>query len=107
MEPLFPVIDETFRDPARRRALINEPVLCTAILTVASRYVWFEGSPSSSRVHEIHSMLFKQAQACIHQSLWVVESDASRENHILATIESIVLFVEWARRPFSVGSASG
>ncbi|GME47630.1 C6 transcription factor [Neofusicoccum parvum] len=103
MEPLYPVVDESYRDPARRATLIaDEPVLCTAILTVASRYAWFEGTPASSRAHEIHSLLFKQAQQSIHQSLWGIENDAALESRILCTIESIVLFVEWRPRPMDI-----
>ncbi|KAL1614685.1 hypothetical protein SLS54_009558 [Diplodia seriata] len=92
MHPLYPVVDETYRDSSRRHALVvSQPVLCTALLTVASRYAWLDGTSASSRAHEIHSLLFKQTQQSIHQSLWGVESDAGRESRILTIIESILL----------------
>ncbi|OJD38570.1 c6 transcription factor [Diplodia corticola] len=103
MNPLYPVVDETYQHSSRRHGLlVDEPVLCTAILTVASRYAWLDGTPASSRAHEIHSFLFKQAQQAIHQSLWGIESIADRESRILSTIESIILFVEWRPRPMDI-----
>ncbi|KAF4539142.1 C6 transcription factor [Lasiodiplodia theobromae] len=103
MQPLYPVVDETYQDSERRHVLVvNEPVLCTAILTVTSRYAWLDGTPASSRAHEIHSLLFKQAQQSIHQSLWGVENDVGRESRMLSIIESILLLVEWRPRPLDV-----
>ncbi|EKG17516.1 Fungal Zn binuclear cluster domain containing protein [Macrophomina phaseolina MS6] len=103
MQPLFPIVDERYQNLSHRKSLItHDHVLCLAILTVASRYVWFEGTSASSRAHEIHTLLFKQAQQGFHNSLWGVEHDAAQESRVLSTVESIVLFVEWRPRPMDV-----
>lgn len=96
MHPFFPLVDDRYCDPVNRGELLSqEPLLCTAILAVTSRYVWPSKLPSYPRAYETHNALFRQVQLNIHERLWGISGGGGKVNSILGMIECIILFIEW------------
>lgn len=96
MHPIFPLLDDKFEDSQQRQQLVSkEPFVCTAILTIASRFVWVDGRPGSPRARGIHELLFKQVQSNIHNVVWLANETCGSERSIWAVVECILLFVEW------------
>ncbi|UKZ55844.1 hypothetical protein TrVGV298_009668 [Trichoderma virens] len=99
MCPITPVIGDWYGDPANYRNLVDaEPVLCTAILTLSSRYHLLHGDGWLSRSYFLHNRLWRYCQSLLQRVIWGQEKGIVSSARSLGTVEGFLLMAEWHAR---------
>ena len=99
MNPLSPVVDDSYGNPVNYPALVkDEPVLCTVILTLSSRYHFLTGDGWLSRGYFLHNRLWRYCQSLLQRVIWGQETGAISPTRGLGTVEGLLLMVEWHTR---------
>ncbi|KAJ5620151.1 hypothetical protein N7510_004135 [Penicillium lagena] len=94
-----PILDGFYRDPAHFNELVaNEPVLCTVILTLSTRYHHLTGSGWLSRNYFLHNRLWRYCQSLLQRVIWGQEKGTSTSMRGLGTIEGLLLMIDWHAR---------
>ncbi|KAL6812601.1 hypothetical protein V8C40DRAFT_277720 [Trichoderma camerunense] len=83
MCPFTPVISDWYGNPDNFLNLIDtEPVLCTVILTLSSRYHLLHGDGWLSRSYFLHNRLWRYCQSLLQRVIW------GQEKGIVSLIQS-------------------
>lgn len=99
MCPITPVISDWYGRPANFRNLVDtEPVLCTAILTLSSRYHLLHGDGWLSRSYFLHNRLWRYCQSLLQRVIWGQEKGIVSSARSLGTVEGFLLMAEWHAR---------
>lgn len=99
MIPLTPILTRFYGDPQNFHALVTkEPVLCTVILTLSSRYHLLHGDAWVSRSYFLHNRLWRYCDSLLQRVFWGQEKGLSSSTRSLGTIEALLLMVEWHAR---------
>ncbi|KAL7912411.1 hypothetical protein GGI35DRAFT_252122 [Trichoderma velutinum] len=99
MCPFTPVISDWYGDPANFLNLVDsEPVLCTAILTLSSRYHLLHGDGWLSRSYFLHNRLWRYCQSLLQRVIWGQEKGIVSSARSLGTVEGLLLMAEWHAR---------
>ncbi|KAK5989557.1 Transcriptional activator ARO80 [Cladobotryum mycophilum] len=99
MSPLTPIISDWYGNPANFRNLVDhEPVLCTAILTLSSRYHLLHGDGWLSRSYFLHNRLWRFCQSLLQRVIWGQEKSVVSSARSLGTVEGLLLMAEWHAR---------
>ncbi|EHK21861.1 uncharacterized protein TRIVIDRAFT_191874 [Trichoderma virens Gv29-8] len=99
MCPITPVIGDWYGDPANYRNLVDaEPVLCTAILTLSSRYHLLHGDGWLSRSYFLHNRLWRYCQSLLQRVIWGQEKGIVSSARSLGTVEGFLLMAERSDR---------
>lgn len=120
MQPMTPVINQTYRNPrTHAKLLTDEPVLAMAILAIASRHVTLATSAPVTRNHWIHNKLWEALRDIIQRLLWGQEqfgggfcaAGATAIRHpttgqitwkgslrTLGTVQALLLLTDWQPR---------
>lgn len=94
-----PILDEFYRDPAHFTELVaNEPVLCTVVLTLSTRYHHLAGNGWLSRNYFLHNRLWRYCQSLLQRVIWGQEKGTSTSMRALGTIEGLLLMIDWHGR---------
>ncbi len=99
MSPLSPVIGEHYKSPSNYAAFVRrEPVLCTTILTISSRYHLLGGDGWLSRGYFLHNRMWKYCQSLLQRVMWGQDKGVISLTRALGTIEGLLLMAEWQAR---------
>lgn len=99
MSPLTPILTGWYRDPRNYRELVTkEPVLCTVILTLSSRYHLRHGDAWVSRSFFLHNRLWRYCDSLLQRVFWGQEKGLVSSTRSLGTIEGLLLMAEWHAR---------
>ncbi|TPX16772.1 uncharacterized protein E0L32_012391 [Thyridium curvatum] len=82
---------------SRYARIAQEPMLCTTILMIASRFFTLPGSGGLTRFYLIHHHLWQQCERLI-QLLMYGQEKYLRGSHTWATLQSLLLLSEWHPR---------
>lgn len=94
----MPILSNWFHGKANHKALLmEEPVLCCAILTVSSRFLVLPGYDGRSRGHLLHDHFFKYVQEGIQDLLWGCPLGLGNGMTLVGAIESLILLTQWVR----------
>lgn len=101
----MPILSDWFHDKVNHKTLlIEESILCYAILTVSSRFLVLPGYSGRSRGYLLHDHFFKYVQRGIQGLLWGCPLGRGNGMTSVGAIESLVLLTQWVRYdPCSVG----
>ncbi|KAI1663528.1 C6 transcription factor [Pyrenophora tritici-repentis] len=98
LAPFCPAfMSEVEADMSRHARIAQEPMLCTTIMMLASRFFTLPGPGGLIRSHLIHHRLWQQCERLI-QLLMYGQERHLRGNHALSTIQSLLLLSEWHPR---------
>ncbi|KAK4060031.1 uncharacterized protein Triagg1_10910 [Trichoderma aggressivum f. europaeum] len=99
MCPFTPVISDWYGNPDNFLNLIDtEPVLCTVILTISSRYHLLHGDGWLSRSYFLHNRLWRYCQSLFQRVIWGQEKGIVSPARSLGTVEGFLLMAEWHAR---------
>lgn len=99
MCPFTPVISDWYGNPDNFLNLIDtEPVLCTVILTLSSRYHLLHGDGWLSRSYFLHNRLWRYCQSLLQRVIWGQEKGIVSSARSLGTVEGFLLMAEWHAR---------
>lgn len=99
MSPLSPVVGDFYGHPSNYLALVKEePVLCTTVLTISSRYHLLHGDGWLSRSYFLHNRLWRYCQSLLQRVMWGQEKGATSATRGLGTVEGLLLMAEWHAR---------
>lgn len=99
MQPLSPVLTSFYADHANHRHLAtSEPLLCSTILMISSRYHVLPGSGGASRGYFIHERFWQHCQHLITRLLFGQEKGSEAKLRSLGSIEALLLLSEWHPR---------
>ncbi|KAI6753934.1 hypothetical protein HG530_013110 [Fusarium avenaceum] len=103
LAPFCPVFDmkEVEVGGSRHARIAQEPMLCTTIFMIASRFFTLPGPSALDRGYLIHHRLWQQCERLI-QLLMYGQERHLRGSHTLGTIQSLLLLSEW--HPLSIRS---
>lgn len=94
--PQSPILTDYYANHSNHRQLVaGEPLLCSTILVIASRYYAPSGIAAVSRGSFIHDQLWNHAQGLI-QSLNMGEGDSRLRS--ISSVEALLLLTEWHPR---------
>jgi hypothetical protein len=89
--PLKPVIPAYYANPSMYSTLATEePVLLTAIITLASRYLQLPGHHGAIRSERIHWHTWRSLKRSLQSAMW-----GSICTRSLGTIASMLLLIDW------------
>ncbi|PVH77345.1 hypothetical protein DL98DRAFT_638236 [Cadophora sp. DSE1049] len=80
------------------RLICEEPMLCTTILMISSRYHTLPGVGGISRGYYIHQRLWHHCEHLLQRVMLGQEKTSSAKTRTLGTIESFLLISEWNPR---------
>lgn len=96
---LSPVSSTFHADHSNHKSLIlNEPLLCCAILMVSSRYHVLPGPGGASRAEFIHMRLWKHCEHLIARITFGQEKYSTAKSRTLGSIKALLLMTEWHPR---------
>src|SRR6266536_209777 len=99
MGPLSPILSDFYSNHSNCYAFVkNEPVLCTIILTLSSRYHLLSGDGWLSRSYFLHNRLWRYCQSLLQRVIWGQEKEVTSKTRALGTIEGFLLMTEWHAR---------
>lgn len=99
MSPLSPILATWHGDLRNYYTMIaREPVLCTVILTLSSRYHILHGDGCVSRSHFLHNRLSTYCHSLLQRVVWGHEEEIVSSTRSLGTIEGLLLMTEWHPR---------
>lgn len=97
--PLTPIILKPWCDHASHARLVEEEaLLCSALLTISSRFFTLPGSGGFSRSQHIHNRLWGHVEFLIKRLAVGVEKRSSSRIRVLGTIEALILISDWQPR---------
>ncbi|KAK0101082.1 hypothetical protein ONS95_012934 [Cadophora gregata] len=80
------------------RLIVEEPVLCTTILMISSRYHVLPGVGGNSRGYHIHHRLWHHCEHLINRIVLGQEKYSTAKTRTLGSIEALLLISEWHPR---------
>ena len=99
MAPMSPILDDYFCDHADQRSLlIAEPVLCSTILALSTRYHLLSGVASLSGGFYLHERLWRYCQSMLQEVGLGQGRRIKDSKRTVGTIESFLLLTEWHPR---------
>jgi hypothetical protein len=99
MSPLTPILSDWYSHQSNFCTLVTkEPVLCTVILTLSSRYHLLHGHGWVSRSYFLHNRLWRYCQSLLQRVIWGQEKGTASSIRSLGTIEGLLLMAEWHAR---------
>ncbi|KAF2755155.1 hypothetical protein EJ05DRAFT_494195 [Pseudovirgaria hyperparasitica] len=99
MHPLSPILTDFYANHENHPILVTEePVLCTTILMISSRYNVLEGSGGASRSYFIHHRLWEHLQHLLMKITLGQEKGKYPRTRNVGSIEALLLIVEWHPR---------
>ncbi|KAJ6164979.1 hypothetical protein N7470_003651 [Penicillium chermesinum] len=99
MSCLSPILTDFYASHSNHFWLISrEPVLCTAILMISSRYHILPGAGGESRNFFIHHRLWQQCQQMTMRLVFGQEKSMKSKVRSLGTVEALLLMAEWHPR---------
>ncbi len=99
MCPLTPIITDWYSDLRNMRAFVEEePVLCSVILTLSSRYHLLHGDGWLSRSYFLHNRLWRYCHSLLQRVIWGQEKCIVSVTRSLGTVEGLLLMAEWHAR---------
>ncbi|KAH9217564.1 C6 transcription factor [Leptodontidium sp. 2 PMI_412] len=94
-----PILPELYRFHHNHHRLIaEEPVLCTTILMISSRYHTLPGVGGKSRGYHIHHRLWHHCEHLINRIVLGQEKYSTAKTRTLGSIEALLLISEWHPR---------
>ena len=99
LSPLSPILLDYYSHHANHRALISdEPMLCTTILTISSRYHVLAGEGGRLRSDDIHRKFWLYWKTLFMRVMYAQDTESKPKTRALGTIESFLLMTEWHPR---------
>lgn len=96
---LSPVSSTFYADHSNHKSLIlDEPLLCCAILMISSRYHVLPGPGGASRADFIHMRLWKHCEHLIARITFGQEKYSIAKCRTLGSIKALLLMTEWHPR---------
>ncbi|KAJ5894930.1 hypothetical protein N7495_006621 [Penicillium taxi] len=99
MSCLSPILTDFYSSHQNHYWLITrEPVLCSTILMISSRYHILPGASGESRNFFIHHRLGQYCQQLTMRLIWGQEQSTKSKIRSLGTVEALLLMSEWHPR---------
>ncbi|PMD36046.1 hypothetical protein L207DRAFT_556549 [Hyaloscypha variabilis F] len=99
LSPLSPILLDYYSLHSNHRALItDEPMLCTTILTISSRYHVMGGVGGRLRSDDIHRKFWLYWKTLFMRVMYAQDTGSNQKTRALGTIESFLLMTEWHAR---------
>ncbi|KAH9204879.1 hypothetical protein DL95DRAFT_398191 [Leptodontidium sp. 2 PMI_412] len=99
LSPLSPILLDYYSDHSNHPVLISsEPMLCTTILTVSSRYHVLHGEGGMLRSDDIHRRFWLYWKTLFMKVMYGEEAGSNTSIRAVGTIESLLLMTEWHPR---------
>ncbi|KAH6703103.1 C6 transcription factor [Leptodontidium sp. MPI-SDFR-AT-0119] len=99
LSPLSPILLDYYSDHSNHPALISsEPMLCTTILTISSRYHVLHGDGGMLRSDDIHRKFWLYWKTLFMKVMYGEEAGSNTSIRAVGTIESLLLMTEWHPR---------
>lgn len=99
MSPLSPILTDFYAISDNHYWLVTqEPMLCTTILMISSRYHILSGSGVRSRAYSVHHRLWQHCQHLILRIVLGQEKISKAKTRRIGTIEALLLLSEWYPR---------
>lgn len=99
MSPLSPILTDFYADHENHyRLLTDDPVLCSTILMISSRYHVLPGAGGLSRNFFIHHRLWQHCQQLVMRLTFGQDKSTSTKIRGIGTIESLLMISEWHPR---------
>lgn len=99
LSPLSPILLGYFSTHDNHPALISsEPMLCTTILTISSRYHVLHGEGGMLRSDDIHRKFWLYWKTLFMRVMYGEDSGTIASTRSIGTIESLLLMTEWHPR---------
>ncbi|KAK0104577.1 hypothetical protein ONS95_004863 [Cadophora gregata] len=99
LSPLSPILLDYFSNHENHPALISsEPMLCTTILTISSRYHVLHGEGGMLRSDDIHRKFWLYWKTLFMRVMYGEDSGPNASTRSIGTIESLLLMTEWHPR---------
>lgn len=99
MSCLSPILTDFYADHKNHYWLISrEPVLCSTILMISSRYHILPSAGGESRNFFIHHRLWQHCQQMTTRLLFGQEKSTKSKVRSLGTVEALLLMAEWHPR---------
>lgn len=99
MSCLSPILTDFYAKHENHFYLISrEPVLCSTILMISSRYHILPGAGGESRNFFIHHRLWQQCQQMTTRLIFGQEKSTKSKVRSLGTVEALLLMAEWHPR---------
>lgn len=99
LSPLSPILLDYFSNHENHSALISsEPMLCTTILTISSRYHVLHGEGGMLRSDDIHRKFWLYWKTLFMRVMYGEDSGPNASTRSIGTIESLLLMTEWHPR---------
>ena len=96
---MSPILTGFYSHHANHFHLVTqEPVLCTIILTISSRYHVLPGYGATSRGYLIHERLWNHCQHLLLRIVLGQEKGSKGKTRSLGTVEALLLLTEWHPR---------
>lgn len=94
-----PILSDFYRYHHNHHSLVSqEPMLCTTILMISSRYHTLPGVGGVSRGYHIHQRLWHHCEHLLQRVMLGQEKYSSAKTRTLGTVESFLLISEWTPR---------
>ncbi|PVH87269.1 hypothetical protein DL98DRAFT_649544 [Cadophora sp. DSE1049] len=99
LSPLSPILLDYFSNHENHATLISsEPMLCTTILTISSRYHVLHGEGGMLRSDDIHRKFWLYWKTLFMRVMYGEDSGPNASTRSIGTIESLLLMTEWHPR---------
>lgn len=99
MSCLSPILTDFYANHQNHFSLISrEPVLCSTILMISSRYHILPGASGESRNFFIHHRLWQYCQQLTTRLIFGQEKSTKSKIRSLGTVEALLLMAEWHPR---------
>lgn len=99
MSPLSPILTDFYADHSNHHWLISrDPVLCSTILMISSRYHVLPGEGGESRNFFVHHRLWEYCQQLVVRLIFGQERSSKSKIRTIGTIEALLLISEWHPR---------
>lgn len=99
MSCLSPILTDFYANHQNHITLITrEPVLCSTILMISSRYHVLPGAGGESRNFFIHHRLWQHCQQLTMRLIFGQEKSTKSKIRSLGTVEALLLMAEWHPR---------
>lgn len=99
MADLSPILPQFYRYHSNHYRLVSEePMLCTSILMISSRYHTLPGVGGISRGYHIHQRLWQHCEHLLQRVMLGQEKYSTAKTRTIGTIEGLLLISEWNPR---------
>jgi hypothetical protein len=99
LSPLSPILMSYYSDHSNHHSLVSsEPMLCTTIMTISSRYHALPGDGGRLRSDDIHRKFWLYWKTLFTRVMYGQESGANSNTRSVGTLESLLLMSEWHPR---------